>query len=92
MCGVMAGLFFIIADERYKTTIEIADPLHEEDDEEDDEEGKGLTALFDYRYLLLNDFTKPKSAAPFLFYAHSFWTGSSVVSASGVNLSGWFRT
>ena len=41
-------------------------------------EGKGLTALFDYRYLLLNDFMKPKSAAPFLFDAHSFWTGSSV--------------
>lgn len=78
MCGVTASLFSIVADERHKTAIETADPLHEEDDEEDDEEGKGLSALFDYRHLLLKVFMKPKSAAPFLFDAHSIRTGSSV--------------
>ena len=75
MCGVTASLFSIVADERHKTAIETADSLHEEDDEEDDEEGKGLSALFDYRHLLLKVFMKLKSAAPFLFDAHSFWTG-----------------
>ena len=53
---------------------------------------KGLTARFDYRYLLLKDFMKPKSASPFLLDAHSSCNGSPVFSASGVNLSGWFRT
>ena len=74
MCGVTASLFSIVADERHKTAIETADSLHEEDDEE----GKGLSALFDYRHLLLKVFMKPKSAAPFLFDAHSIRTGSSV--------------
>ncbi len=57
-------------------------PLHwQVEDVEDVENGNedgGLTARFDYRYLLLKAFMKPKSAVPFLFDAHSFWIGSSV--------------
>ena len=53
---------------------------------------EGLTARFDYRYLLLNDLMNPKSAGPFILDAHSFWIGSSVLSARGVNFSGWLRT
>ena len=34
----------------------------------------------------------PKSAGPFILDAHSFWIGSSVFSARGVNISGWSRT
>lgn len=33
---------------------------------------KGLSAQFDYKYLLLKVFMKPKSAVPFLLDAHSF--------------------
>lgn len=32
----------------------------------------GLTTRFVYRYLLLNDFMKPKSVLPFILDAHSF--------------------
>lgn len=52
----------------------------------------GLTARFGYRYLLLKDFMKPKSAVPFLLDAHSPCIGSPVFCAIDVNLSGWFIT
>lgn len=58
-------------------------PLHwqvedVEDVEDGNEEGGGLTARFDYRYLLLKDLMNPKSAGPFILDAHSLCTGSSV--------------